>query len=155
MVSAKQSMQSLRELDSVRAVQIEMTEAAAESLREVELKKSQLDAQAAKLSHCERTIEASEAALLLREQALKEQEGALGAKVDALMKEKDRALQSKHQILIQSTRDILKVLSASQLSLERERFQAQLEDSEAKWWRGISAHEDQYVCVQVKSYRSS
>jgi hypothetical protein len=60
------------------------------------------------------------------EQALKEQEGALGAKVDALIK--DRALQSKHHILTQSTRDILKVLSASQLSLERERFQAQLED---------------------------
>ena len=78
---------------------------------------------------------------------MKEQKGALGAKVDALMKEKDRALQSKHQILIQSTRDILKVLSASQLSLERERFQAQLEDSEAKWWRGISAHENQYVCA--------
>jgi hypothetical protein len=29
---------------------------------------------------------------------LKEQEGALGAKVDALIKEKDRALQSKHQL---------------------------------------------------------
>jgi hypothetical protein len=64
----------------------------------------------------------------VREQALENQEGALGAKVDALMIGKDRALQSKHHILTQSTRDILKVLSASQLSLERERFEAQLED---------------------------
>ena len=74
---------------------------------------------------------------------MKNQEGAFGAKVDALIKGK---VKSKHQILIQSTRDILKVMSVSQLSLERKRFQAQLEDSEAKWWRGISAHENQYVC---------